>query len=408
LSAFLILIYQTPAKATITVKLFALIGVLAQLCQSLLRPARSAANVGIGAARDLTRTQSELLAENALLRQQVIVLRRGIRRPPCHHDDRLFLLILARLCHRWREALLIVKPDTLLRWHRDLFKFIWTRKSRTRGQPRRLAPEIVMLIQTMAKGNVLWGAERVRGKLLKLGICVSKRTMQKYMKDVRPRGKRGQTWSSFIANHSHEVWACDFLKLYDVLFRPIFAFFFVVHGTREVVHFNVTRCPTDPWAAQQLPEATPYCRGPTYLIRDSDDKVGQQFAAVAKGTGIKVVKIPALSPNLNPICERFLGSVRRECLDHVVILSERQLRRVLKEYVEIYSNRARPHQGLGQAIPVAGSRPARNVDGKIVAFPILGGLHHDYRWGATRGRTSIYQGRFGVLPPTPYRDVRWG
>ena len=364
------------------VKLFSLIGALAQLCQSLLRPARSAAKVGIGAARDLTRTQSELLAENALLRQQVIVLRRSIRRPRVHHDDRLFLLILARLCHRWRDALHVVKPDTLLRWHRDLFKFVWRRKSRPRGQPRRLAPEIVTLIQAMAKGDVLWGAERIRGELLKLGIRVSKRTIQKYMKDVRPRGKRGQTWSTFIANHSREVWACDFLQLYDVLFRPIFAFFFVVHGTREVVHFNVTRCPTDAWAAQQLREATPYCHGPRYLIRDNDDKFGKRFAAVAKGTGIKVVKIPPRSPNLNPICERFLGSVRRECLDHVIILSERQLRRVLKEYVEIYFNRARPHQGLGQAIPVAESRSVRNVDGKIVAFPILGGLHHDYRWAA--------------------------
>jgi transposase InsO family protein len=224
--------------------------------------------------------------------------------------------------------------------------------------------------------------DTIRGELLKLGIRVSKRTIQKYMRDVRPPGKRRQTWSTFITNHSREVWACDFLQLYDVLFRPIFAFFFVVHGTREVVHFNVTRCPTDAWAAQQLREATPYCYGPTYLIRDNDDKFGKRFAAVAEGTAIEVVKIPPRSPNLNPICERFLGSVRRECLDQVVILSERQLRRVLKEYVEIYFNRARPHQGLGQAIPVAESRSVPEASGKVVPFPILGGLHHDYRWAA--------------------------
>ena len=195
-------------------------------------------------------------------------------------------------------------------------------------------------------------------------------------------GKRGQTCGTFIINHSREVWACDSLQLYAVFFRPIFAFFFVVHGTREVVHFNVTGCPTDAWAAQQLREATPYGNGPRHLIRDNDDKLGMRFAVAAKGTGIKVVKIPPRSPNLNPICERFLGSVRRECLDNVIILSERQLRRVLKEYVEIYFNRARPHQGLGQAIPVVESRSVRNVDGKIVAFPILGRLHHDYRWAA--------------------------
>ena len=149
------------------------------------------------------------------------------------------------------------------------------------------------------------------------------------MTHVRPSGSRGQTWSTFIRNHSGDIWACDFLQLYDIFFRPIFAFFFVVHGTREVVHFNVTRCPTDAWAAQQLREATPCCVGPRYLIRDNDDKIGKQFTAVAEGTEIEVVKIPPRSPNLNPICERFLGSVRRECLDHEVILTEQQLRRVL-------------------------------------------------------------------------------
>ena len=251
------------------------------------------------------------------------------------------------------------------------------------SQPKRLAAEVVTLIQAMAKDNVLWGAERIRGELLKLGIRVSKRTIQKYMRRVRPPGKRGQRWNTFVGNHSRDIWACDFLQLYDVLFRPIFAFFFVVHGTREVVHFNVTRSPTDAWAAQQLREATPYGDGPTYLIRDNDDKFGRRFDAVAEGTGIDVVKIPPRSPNLNPICERFLGSVRRECLDHVVILSERQLHRVLRKYVEIYFNRARPHQGLFQRIPArAASRSVSEVGRNAVGLPILGGLHHDYQRAA--------------------------
>jgi transposase InsO family protein len=361
---------------------FALLGALARAVQRLLQLARSVAKVGIGAARDLTRTRSELLAENALLRQQVIVLRRGVRRPRIHRDDRLLLLILARLCRRWRDALQVVKPETLLRWHRDLFKFVWKRRSRPRGQPMRLAPEVVTLIQAMAKDNALWGAERIRGELLKLGIRVSKRTIQKYMSHVRPSGSRGQTWSTFIRNHSGDIWACDFLQLYDVFFRPIFAFFFVVHGTREVVHVNVTRYPTDAWAAQQLREATPYCSGPRYLIRDNDDKFGKRFAAVAEGTEIEVVKIPPRSPNLNPICERFLGSVRRECLDHVIILNERQLHRVLKEYVEIYFNRARPHQGLRQRIPVPQSQSDPKMREKVVPIPIFGGLHHDYQYAA--------------------------
>ena len=361
---------------------FALLGALARALQRLLQPTRSVAKVGIGTARDLTRTRSELLAENALLRQQVIVLRGGVRRPRIHRDDRLLLLILARLCRRWRDALQVVKPETLLRWHRDLFKLVWKRRSRPRGQPMRLAPEVVTLIHAMAKDNALWGAERIRGELLKLGIRVSKRTIQKYMRHVRPSGSRAQTWSTFIRNHSGDIRACDFLQLYDVFFRPLFAFFFVVHGTREVVHFNVTRYPTDAWAAQQLREATPYCSGPRYLMRDNDDKFGKRFAAVAEGTEIEFVKIPPRSPNLNPICERFLGSVRRDCLDHVIIRNERQLHRVLKEYVEIYFNRARPHQGLRQRIPVPQSQSDPRMREKVVPIPIFGGLHHDYQYAA--------------------------
>jgi len=360
----------------------ALLIALGRALRRLLRPARSAAKLTIGAAGDLARTRSELVEENALLRQQVIVLRRNVQRPRLNGDDRVFLLILARLTGQWRDALHVVSPETLLRWHRDLFKIVCRRRSRPRGQPRRLAPEIVTLIQAMAKDNVLWGAERIRGELLKLGIHVSKRTIQKYMRHARPPGRGGQSWRTFICNHKGDIWACDFLQLYDVFFRPIFAFFFIVQGTREAIRFNVTRCPTDAWAAQQLREATPYGDGPKFLIRDNDDKFGKRFSAVAEGTAIEVVKIPPRSPNLNPICERFLGSVRRECLDHVIILSERHLRRVLKEYVEIYFNRARPHQGLDQAIPDVQLRSVPKADGKVVSFPILGGLHHDYQRAA--------------------------
>ncbi len=170
----------------------ALVMALSRAVQRLLRPASSGAALVIGAAGDLSRTRSELLAENALLRQQAIVLRRRIGRPRLHRDDRLVLLALARLNGRWRDALRVVSPETLLRWHRDLFKIIWRRKSRPHGQPKRLAPEVVTLIQAMAKHNVLWGAERTRGELLKLGIRVSKRTIQKYMRCARHRANEGR------------------------------------------------------------------------------------------------------------------------------------------------------------------------------------------------------------------------
>jgi putative transposase len=183
----------------------ALIIALGRAVRRLLRPARSGAKLMIGAVGDLTRTRSELMAENALLRQQLIVLRRSIKRPRLHRDDRVLLLALARLTRRWRDALHVVSPETLLRWHRDLFKIVWRRKSLPRGQPKRLAPEVVTLIQAMAKDNVLWGAERIRGELLKLGIRVSKRTIQKYMRRVRPPVKRGQSWNTFVGNHSCDI-----------------------------------------------------------------------------------------------------------------------------------------------------------------------------------------------------------
>ena len=195
-------------------------------------------------------------------------------------------MLLARLDSAWRNALLVVKPDTLLRWHRDLFTILWRHRSRRRGRCQRLRADVIELIQAMATANVLWGAERIRGELLTLGIRVSKRTIQKYVRSVRPRGEHGQTWGTFLRNHSNDIWACDFLQLYDAWFRPIYAFFIVIHGSREVVHGNVTRAPTDAWVAQQLREATPYGYGPRFLIRDNDDKFGSCFAAAATGAGM--------------------------------------------------------------------------------------------------------------------------
>ena len=215
---------------------------------NLLRPARTAAALVSAASLDALRPRSALMAENAFLRQQIVALRRAApRRPRLHREDRLILVLLAGLDRAWRDALFVVQPDTLLRWHRDLFTLVWRRKSRRRDGPRRLRTEVVDLIRTMATANVLWGAERIRGELLKLGIRASKRTVQKYMRTGRPQRERGQTWDTFLRNHPHETWACDFLQLYDAWFRPIFAFFIVSHGTREVMTPRVPRSRPDPW-----------------------------------------------------------------------------------------------------------------------------------------------------------------
>jgi transposase InsO family protein len=332
---------------------------------------------------DLGRSKSELLAENALLRQQLIVLRRQVKRPTFTRTDRIFLVLLARLVRTWQQALVIVQPETVLRWHREFFHLYWKRKSKTYTHQPKVAVETIALIREMARNNRLWGAERIRGELLKLGIRVCKRTIQKYMRNVRPRQPRGQKWSTFLRNHAANIWACDFLQVTDLFFRPLFAFFLIELKSRKVIHVGVTRSPTDAWAAQQLREATPYGQAPKYLIRDNDCKFGFCFARVATTSGIKLLKTPYHVPRANSICERFMRSVRQECLDHLLILQEKQLERMLRSYVA-YFNQARPHQGIAQQIPEP-SRSAlssHHAGEKVIAVPVMGGLHHDYRWAA--------------------------
>ncbi len=334
----------------------------------------------LGTLTDLARGKSELVAENALLRQPLIILGRQVKRPACTKTDRMLLVLLASMVHTWKQALFIVQPETLLRWHRQGFKLFWRYKSRAASLAPRISQETVDLIKEMARENRLWGAERIRGELLKLGIRVCKRTIQKYMRDTRSPRQRGQTWATFLQNHAKDIWACDFLQVTDLFFRSLVAFFMIDLHSRRVIHVGVTRSPTDAWTAQQLREATPFGQSPKYLIRDRDSKFGPCFARVAATSGIKILKTPYHAPRANAICERFLGSVRRECLDHLLILQERQLQRVLHAYVD-YFNQARPHQGIKQQIPnFAGtSRVTAQAGTKVVAVPILAGLHHDYR-----------------------------
>jgi putative transposase len=274
---------------------------------------------------DLGRSKSELIAENALLRQQLIVLRRQVKRPTFTRTDRILLVLLARLVRTWQQALLIVQSDTLLRWHRELFRLVWKRKSKTASHTPKVAAQTIALIRQMATENRLWGAERIRGELLKLGIRVCKRTIQKYMRTVRTQQPRGQKWSTDLA-HSR----CTDLGLRRAFRSPISsfdrsqAFFLIELQSRKVIHVGVTRSPTDAWVAQQLREATPYGQAPKCLIRDNDSKFGPCFARIAKTSTIKILKTPVHAPRANAICERFLRSVRQECLDHLLIFQEKQ------------------------------------------------------------------------------------
>ena len=350
-----------------------------QRLRDLVKPDNYALATNVMA--DLTRSKTELILENAFLRQQLIILDRQVKRPLARPRERVLLVVLASRLRAWKQALLIVQPATLIRWQQNLYRWLWKRKSeppRRGGRPP-LLKGLVDLIQRIARENRTWGAERIRGELLKLGIRVARSTILRYIQLVRKPASPDQTWLTFLHNHASQVWACDFLQTFDILFRALFVFVIVELDSRRVVHFAVTRHPTDAWVAQQLREATPFGVKPRFLIRDRDRKFGEAFGRVVKGTSIDILLTPYRSPQANAICERFWGSLRRECLDFFILPGERHLHRVVKEYVA-YFNDARPHQGIGQRIP--GEPEPSAGQGEIIAFPVLGGLHHDYRRAA--------------------------
>jgi len=255
------------------------------------------------------------------------------------------------------------------------------RSGTARKRPQ-IAPETVALIQQIVRENRLWGAERIRGVLLKLGLRVGKRTVQRDRRGVRPPRRSGQTWATFLSTHAHEIWACDFLPVIDVGFRTLYAFFIVELGSRRVVHVGVMREPTDAWVAQQLREATPLGIKPRFLIRDNDSKFGAQFARVADTTRIEIVRTPFRAPRANAICERMIGTLRRELLDRILIVNERHLRQVLTTYLHHF-NEARPHRALAQLAPAqADTQPPHVinlVDYQVRRRPILDGLTSEYQ-----------------------------
>jgi putative transposase len=281
--------------------------------------------------------------------------------------------------------LIIVQPDTVLRWHRELFKRFWRCKSKPqqkRGRPP-LTDDLVAWIKRAVKEKLTWGAGRIRGELLKFGIQVSNSTIQRSMNDERVSRASKQNWATFLGNHASKIWACDFLQTCDLFFRTVFVFVVIELGPQRVVHFGVTRNPTDQWTAQQLREATPFGEGPRFLIRDNDHKYGDSFARVA--ALIEVLRTPYRAPKANATCERFLGSLRREGLDHFLILGQRHLNGMVKEYMA-YFNQACPHPGIEQRIPCRSQRPdAPPISGKVTSRPVLSGLHHDYYWQVAEG-----------------------
>lgn len=320
-------------------------------------------------------THRDLALENLALRQQIAVLQRSVKRPRLMRSDRFFWILLTRVCPDWAEMLAIVKPETVIRWHRKGFRLYWTWKSRRNGRGRpAIDPDVRELIQKISRANPRWGAPRVHGELLKLGIEISQATVSKYM--VRYRKPPSQNWRTFLENHSKDLVSIDFFTVPTATFRALFVFVVLAHKRRKVVHFNVTESPSAKWTAQQIIEAFPWDTSPQYLLRDRDCIYSHEFSSRVGHMGIEEVKTAPRSPWQNPYAERLIGTLRRDCIDHLIVLSDNHLRRILREYLDYYHG-CRTHLSLEKDSP--DPRKVEPPDqGKIVEIPMVGGLHHRY------------------------------
>jgi len=324
--------------------------------------------------RSAVRTRRELALENLALRQQLAVWKARQPRPRLTEMDRIFWIVLSSLWKNWRSSLQVVRPETVVRWHRRGFRLYWAWKSRRRWGRPAIGRELRDLIRQMSRANPLWGAPRIHGELLKLGLTVSQATVSKYM--VRPRRPPSQAWRTFLKNHAPDLIALDFFTVSTATFRVLFVLVILTHSRRRLVHLNVTEHPTAEWTARQLLEACALEEGPRYLIRDRDQVYGERFSRQAKTLDIRETVIAPRSPWQNAYAERVIGSIRRECLDHVVVIGERHLREILSKYVNYY-NETRTHLSLSKDAPEPRSVQLPS-EGRVVQVPRVGGLHHEY------------------------------
>jgi transposase InsO family protein len=331
----------------------------------------------VGAFFAAFRPRVSLVAENLLLRQQLAILSRTSPRPRLRPIDRAFWVTVSRLWSRWADTLAIVRPATVIEWHRRGFALWWAWKSRPMGRPP-LAPELVSLIERMARENPLWSRRRIAGELAKLGHSVDKDTVAKYMpKPTRqPRRPPSQTWKTFLRNHLAGTIAIDFLTVPTVTFNIVYVFFVLSLERRRVLHVNVTAHPYAAWAALQIVEAISADFVPGYLVRDRDGIYGAAFDTRVDHLGIEQVKIAPRSSWQNGCAERWVGTLRRELLDHVIVLGERHLLRLIHQHMAYY-NEDRPHMALQGDAPVARAAEPPSA-GKVVALSRVGGLHHRY------------------------------
>jgi transposase InsO family protein len=327
------------------------------------------------AASTAFKSRTALQLENLALRHQLGVLHRSVKRPKLTSSDRLLWAWLCEIWTDWRSALIIVKPGTVMAWHRKGFRLFWTWKSR-RGQPGRPAvpKDVRDLIRRMSRENPMWGAPRIHGELLKLGIDIGETSVGKYM--VRHRRPPSQTWRTFLDNHIKQLVSVDFFTVPTIRFQILYVFLVLAHDRRRIVHFNVTAHPTAEWTAQQLREAFPFDLVPRYLLRDRDRIFGDDFTKQVRDMSIKEVLSAPRSPWQRAYVERVIGSIRCECLDHVIVFNEAALRRTLRLYFQYYHG-SRTHLALGKDTPEPGTVQPPQA-GRVVGIPMVGGLHHRY------------------------------
>jgi putative transposase len=330
--------------------------------------------------RSAIRSRQELLLENLALRQQLATLV-SRRDPEIRPADRAFWVALRRFWPGWARILVIVQPDTVVRWHRRGFGLYWARLSRYRRQPGRppLSLEVRDLIRKMASENS-WGAPRIHGELLCLGFDVSERTVSRYLRSLRRSPRPGPSWKTFLENHRRGIAAMDFFTVPTATFRILYVLFVIRHGRRDVAWYSVTESPTAAWVAQQLREAFPFETAPKYLVIDRDRSFGSNVVTTLRSMSIEPIRTGFRCPWQNGVAERFVGTVRRELLDHVIIFGSRHLHWLFGEFLEHY-HFDRTHLGLGKESPLG--RPVErrpSTPCKVVGLPRVGGLQHRHAW----------------------------
>jgi transposase InsO family protein len=333
--------------------------------------------------RAFLRSRHNLGLEILALRQQVAVLKRKRPRPHLKRRDRLFWAALCSLWDRWREALIIVEPDTVVAWHRAGFRLYWRLRSRVPhiGRPK-IAGDVCEAIERMARENPDWGAPRIHGELLKLGFEVSERTVSRYLARRGPASEDARKkWAAFLRNHREAIAAIDFFTVPTLTFRLLYCFFVIGHDRRKLLHFNVTAHPTADWVCQQLREAFPNSGQHQYVIMGRDSKFSAEVRNFLEASGLEAVRTSVRSPWQNGVAERWVGGARREVFDHVIALSEAHVRRIATEYISYFQN-DRTHLGLSKDSPNSRLIETKPTGAKLESLPRVGGLHHRYVWKA--------------------------